>query len=427
MPSEPPERLITPPQLTEEDRAALTDLWHLYDRHYAHVTQVILQSFTHHPVLGPLMQSLPKEVQEQDQKRSYDQLKLALTEGQWLPYLESLTTQGTMYAQAGLDLPVWYEVVAVFKKVMVPLLVDGYHTDRERMISGLRGLTLLVDIAMPRIAQAFMDSVNARLERQALELRTLNAQMSRTNLDLARANAELEQVASAASHDLQAPLRAIDNLVGWLDGTSPMPAGMDQAQLFALVHNRVRRMRAMIDGLREYSRAGRAVHALELISLEQLFTEVVGLLDVKTGFQIRLNPPFPTVETVRVPLRHVVLNLVANALKHHDRQQGWVEIRARLEDENLILEVEDDGPGIEPRFAERIFKIFETLRPRDEVEASGVGLAIVKKWTEAVGGEVKLVPHDGRGATFRVVWPLKQNQGKPESGGLAVPQQPQGA
>lgn len=392
------------PKLDVVARQALLDMWTVYDAHFAEVSAVLLESFIDHPVLGPLIAMLPQAHREADAAAARERLRRALVQDDWLPYLDALALDGVRYAAAGFELKVWYEVVSAFRRAMLPVMLTSYAHDQAKLSSGLHGIGLLLDIAMPRIAQAYFDTMHARLECQAAELKSMN-------FELARANAELAEVAHAASHDLLAPLRAIDNLLAWLDGSSPMPEDMNRERLFELLQSRTRRMRGMVDGLREYARAGRTAEDQEKVDLQALFTEVVALADAPPGFRIVACGPLPRVQTVRVPLRHVLLNLITNAIKHHDRTNGNVEVIASRHGNSLILDVRDDGPGIDPRFAERIFKMFETLRSRDEVEASGVGLAIVKKWAEAIGGSVVLVPGQGRGATFRLTWPVAAFRG----------------
>jgi signal transduction histidine kinase len=113
----------------------------------------------------------------------------------------------------------------------------------------------------------------------------------------------------------------------------------------------------------------------------------------------------PTFQTPRVPLEQVIRNLVSNAIKHHDRDDGAIEVFSRESGNFYEFAVSDDGPGIPPEFHDRVFQIFQTLKSRDEVEGSGMGLALVKKTVEAHGGNVTLESSGGRGTTFRFTWP----------------------
>ena len=122
-----------------------------------------------------------------------------------------------------------------------------------------------------------------------------------------------------------------------------------------------------------------------------------------------MSADMPTLDTAKTPLEQVIRNLIHNAVKHHDRTDGLVSVSCRSDDRFIEFAIADDGPGIEPRYHEQIFKLFATLRPRDEVEGSGMGLAIVKKLIERYGGTIRVDSEPGRGTTFRFTWPKNMN------------------
>ena len=105
------------------------------------------------------------------------------------------------------------------------------------------------------------------------------------------------------------------------------------------------------------------------------------------GFTLVVAEDLPTFTTLATPLEQVLRNLFANAIKHHDRTEGYINLSWRVVSKNYYeFSVTDDGPGISPEYQERVYIMFQTLRPRDEVEGSGMGLALVKKIVEAYGG-----------------------------------------
>lgn len=130
-----------------------------------------------------------------------------------------------------------------------------------------------------------------------------------------------------------------------------------------------------------------------------------------------MQEPMPVLTTVRVPLELVLRNLIGNAIKHHDRPDGHVhvnaqaiarsEVPAETNQAGDLIEftIADDGPGIDPAFHERIFQMFQTLQPRDLVEGSGMGLAIVKRMVESHGGTIRVESVLGGGARFKFTWP----------------------
>ena len=220
---------------------------------------------------------------------------------------------------------------------------------------------------------------------------SLEARVQERTLELARSNKELDQFAYVASHDLKAPLRAIDHLAAWIsqDAASTLPPP-SQEHLQKL-RSRIRRMERLLDDLLAYS-PGRHLHEPEWVDTEALARDVGFMLAPPQGFVLDIHGPLPRLYAERVPLETVLRNLIGNAIKHHDRPQaGWVRISAEDKGDWVEFSVTDNGPGIDPQHHERIFQVFQTLRPRDQVEGSGIGLAVVKKTVENQGGRVEVI------------------------------------
>jgi signal transduction histidine kinase len=130
------------------------------------------------------------------------------------------------------------------------------------------------------------------------------------------------------------------------------------------------------------------------------------------GFVLACPDPMPTLLTPRAPLEQVLRNLIGNAIKHHDRAHARIEVSARACGDCIEFRISDDGPGVPPEFHERIFQMFQTLKPRDQMEGSGMGLAIVRKAVEAAGGSVRVQSaHPERGTTFLFTWPAGTHAG----------------
>ncbi|MCX6047099.1 MAG: PAS domain S-box protein [Chloroflexi bacterium] len=242
------------------------------------------------------------------------------------------------------------------------------------------------------------------------ELRLLNESLEQRvaarTAELQRSNHELDQFAYVASHDLKAPLRAIDQIASWItqDAAELLPAH-SQSHL-AKLRGRVQRMEKLLEDLLVYSRAGRQHHPPEEVDTDELTRNVIDLLALPPGFTIRIAENLPTFVTERVPLETILRNLISNALKHHHHPEtGQVTVSATAQATGVAFTITDDGPGIDPRYHERIFQMFQTLKPRDQVEGSGMGLAIVKKLVESYGGSIQVISSAGQGATFRFTWP----------------------
>ena len=171
------------------------------------------------------------------------------------------------------------------------------------------------------------------------------------------------------------------------------------------MRGRIIRMEKLLDDLLAYSRADRYQYNLGKVDVAELLDDIVRLVTPPQGFAVSLQTSLPVLITQKVPLETVLRNLINNAIKHHDRTDGQVQVAVQDLGEFFEFSVSDDGPGIAPEFHERIFQIFQTLRPRDQVEGSGMGLAIVKKIVESRNGRISVTSTPGQGATFRFTWP----------------------
>ncbi|WP_437937899.1 sensor histidine kinase [Sorangium sp. So ce341] len=267
----------------------------------------------------------------------------------------------------------------------------GVFTERaEKLVVGLA-------------AQAAIAMDNAHLFRRAQQL--IQA--------LERSNKELDRFAYVASHDLKAPLRAIANLSQWIEDDLMDKASPETRQHMVLLRSRVVRLEALIEGILRYSRAGRVRDKPESVEVRKLLDDVLALLTVPEGASIEIAAGMPTLLAERVPLEQVFLNLIGNALKYADRPDPRVEVRGRDLGELWEFSVKDNGPGIAPQYHQKVWEIFQTLNPRDNVEGTGIGLSIVQKIVLSKGGRAWVESEKGAGATFFFTWPRSE----PDVGG----------
>ena len=281
------------------------------------------------------------------------------------------------------------------------------------MLDEMQGVCIVAtDLSEQRRQAEHLLQTRLRLE-QEIALReneerfrsVLEERVVERTAELERSNRELDHFAYVASHDLKAPLRAIDNLSKWIESDAAALLPPDSQEHLAKLRGRVHRMERLLDDLLAYSRAGRVQHAPEKVATGDLVRSIFDLLAPPPEFQLIVEEPLPTLITQRVPLETVLRNLMGNAIKHHQRKDGCIRVTAKDMLNWVEFSVADDGPGIAPGFHERIFDLFQTLQPRDQVEGSGMGLAIVKKTVESVGGHTAVDSAAGKGAVFRFTWP----------------------
>lgn len=247
-----------------------------------------------------------------------------------------------------------------------------------------------------------------RANRRAIEFADDATGALRRKTDaLQQSNNELESFAYAASHDLKAPLRGISNLTSWIEQDLGDQANDEVKSHTALLHGRVQRMENLLEDLLQYSRAGRDFAEPEEFDVGTELQEVFTLLSPPDDFELKIDGPTPSFQTARAPLHQVFRNLMHNAMKHHDRRAGTISVSVRDHGDLYEFAVRDDGPGIAPEYHGKIFDIFQTLRGRDEVEGSGIGLSIVKRIVGSAGGVIAVdsALDTDRGATFRFTWP----------------------
>ena len=248
------------------------------------------------------------------------------------------------------------------------------------------------------------ETLEQRVTRRTTALQASQADLGRQAIELSRSNEELEKFAYVASHDLKAPLRAIDNLTSWIEEDLGDVLEGDTRRNMDLLRGRVSRMERLLDDLLTYSRAGRVRSNVERVDTRALVQDVTELLNPPEGFRVDVEPGLPTLETEKAPLEQVFRNLIGNAIKHHNRPDGRVTVAVEDTGGFHDFVISDDGPGIPEKFHEKIFGMFQTLQSRDKVEGSGMGLALVKKIVERYGGRIRVESQEGQGTRFFFTW-----------------------
>jgi len=227
--------------------------------------------------------------------------------------------------------------------------------------------------------------------------------------ELEKKNKELDQFAYVVSHDLKAPLRGINNLSLWIEEDIGEQIEGETKTNLDLMRKRVKRMEGLIDGILQYSRAGRVKHQAQTFSTKEVITELVANMSPPEKFVISIQNELPTLTTEKIAFEQVIANYISNAIKYNTSLEPTIDISYLENGKFYEFCVADNGPGIEKEFHEKVFVIFQTLQARDTFESTGVGLAIVKKMVEDKGGKVWIESEKGKGSKFFFSWPVEES------------------
>ena len=255
---------------------------------------------------------------------------------------------------------------------------------------------------------AVVDITERKKADKALE--KLNKDLELAVLNLGRSNKELQDFAYVVSHDLKAPLRGIKTLASWMSTDYADKLDQNGKEQMRLLVSRVDRMHNLIDGVLQYSRVGRVKENKVQINLNEFISEVIDMVAPPENISIMVENELPVVECERTRMTQVFQNLLSNAVKYMDKPQGQVRIGCIEEDGFWKFSVADNGPGIEEKYFEKIFQMFQTLAPRDDVESTGVGLTVAKKIVELYGGKIWVESKVGQGSTFIFTLPKQEKE-----------------
>jgi len=238
------------------------------------------------------------------------------------------------------------------------------------------------------------------------ERRLMEQHVEAKSEELARSNKDLEQFAYVASHDLKAPLRAIEVIIEWLREDLEGHEVGDVQENLDLLSQRTGRLSRLLEDLLAYSRAGRKVGDVKHIHLDEFVKDIATLIGPPEGMQVSTSEGWPCLTTHHAALETVLRNLISNAIKHHpDPANGHINVSCDDQGHQVMISVADDGIGIPAEYSERVFKMFQTLKPRDDTEGSGMGLAIVQRIIDWQGGKIWFEDVAGdNGVVFRFTW-----------------------
>jgi len=240
------------------------------------------------------------------------------------------------------------------------------------------------------------------LAARAAELEQANAELAETSARLERSNEELQRFATVASHDLREPLRVVSGFAELLARRHGEQLGPDGNRFVEAITTGVARMDEMISDLLAYARAGRSDQPLEIVDMNEVVGDALAALgrateEVHAEVEVDDLPP---VTGNPAALRQLFQNLVANAIKFVDNGNPRIRIWAAEVPEGWRFTVRDNGIGIAPEQAERIFGMFTRLHGADRYPGTGVGLALCRRIVDVHGGRIWVEPAPGGGSQF---------------------------
>jgi len=271
--------------------------------------------------------------------------------------------------------------------------------------------------SQPRAVITTFHDISAQIRAED-EIRRLNVKLEKRVAErtqqLEAAVEDLESFSYSVSHDLRAPLRAVDNFSGILQKEYGDKLDQEGQRLIGIVRKNAARMGALINGILAFARAGHRDLVLAQINLETLAREVLDELAPSfAGRQVNVQvAALPSIYADSTVIRQVLLNLLANAIKFtRPREVAQLEIRARVTGHEVTCSVKDNGVGFEPEYGHKLFGIFQRLHDADEFEGTGIGLGIVKRIIDKHGGRVWAEGSPGVGATFYFSLPHTDTRG----------------
>ncbi len=242
------------------------------------------------------------------------------------------------------------------------------------------------------------------IQRHANEL---EQRVNERTAELQRSNAELEQFAYVASHDLQEPLRKVVGYTQLLGKRYRGQLDANADEFIAYAVDAASRMQLLIQDLLTYSRVGRLQKELASVDCETVLKLVLRNLQplIEDNGALVTHDPLPTVPADAGQVVQLFQNLIANAIKFHADQPPQVHVAARRDEHEWVFLVHDNGIGIEPQYADRIFRMFQRLHSREAYPGTGIGLAICQKIVQHHGGRIWVESQPGQGATFSFTIP----------------------
>lgn len=259
--------------------------------------------------------------------------------------------------------------------------------DRYWLISGAPNYNLKGEV---------VGSIGVHLD--ITDIKKLEYQKEKLLHELEKSNDELQEYAHIVSHDLKSPLRSIDALVNWIKEDNKGKLDDVSLQNFELIETTLEKMEQLISDILIYSSVGSETSEKEQVNLNLVVDELLKILFIPDHISVKILNKLPNIKGDKVKFKQLFQNLISNAVKFSDKDQGIIEIDVLEQKSFYQFSIKDNGVGIEKKYHDKIFKIFHSLNKTKE--STGIGLSIVKKIIDLYKGEVWIDSKFGKGTTF---------------------------
>ncbi len=273
---------------------------------------------------------------------------------------------------------------------------DGAAGDLE-----VYAFPMLDDSGKPTGVVEYIRDVTQRKEAERKQASLLEQVM--------KTNEELTRFAYVMTHDLKTPLRGISTLTTWLKNDNSIELSEDACKKIEQLESRTQRMHNLIDGLLAYTRLIASSGKIETINLNELLQDVITLIDIPDNIKINIKRELPVIKCEKNRINQIFHHLIKNALKFMDKADGRIEINFTERPKYWEFSISDNGPGIEKKYHDKIFQMFQTLERWEIAGSAGIGLPVVKKAVETHGGQIWIESNVGNGSVFYFTIPKNLN------------------
>lgn len=244
--------------------------------------------------------------------------------------------------------------------------------------------------------------IRLEVEAKNIEISNKVDQLKALTKQLTASNDDLRKFSHVVSHDLKSPLRAISNLANIVIMDNKESLNKESIEHLNTIINRIKHLYNLIEGILSYSKIkhGEAVAVQSKINTNELVSSIIELITKPSNIKINITRPLPDVMYNKFMLHQVFQNLISNAVNHMDKLYGNINIDYYLKDNKVVFHITDNGPGIDRKYHNKIFQIFQILKQSTSKESTGIGLSICKKIIELNHGKIWLKSSLGEGTTF---------------------------